>query len=164
MQTETLERLNHVCGLLSGVASAIRAETVAILPTRDHVAIIRHYDKLRQATERIKLAREALNEMEENLSRVQIPNVMDEHNIRTITIEDVGRVTVSYRFSCSILDKEAGLNWLEENGHGGIITETVHYMTLAAFAKSQLEEEGQDLPEDIFKTGTSPYTSITKVK
>jgi len=62
------------------------------------------------------------------------------------------------------LDKDAGLNWLRANGHEGIIIETVNSSTLSAFAKSQLEEEGVDLPDDIFKIGTSPYTSITKVK
>jgi hypothetical protein len=27
-----------------------------------------------------------------------------------------------------------------------------------------IETEGKDLPDDIFKTGQSPYTSINKVK
>lgn len=159
-----MERLSHICGLLSGIASTVRDETNAILPSRDHVAIIRHYDKLRLATARIKEAREALNDLEEDLSRVKVPEVMKEHNVKTIHIEDVGRVTVSYRFSCSMLDKEAGINWLRANGHGGIVIETVNSSTLASFAKSLLEDEGKDMPESIFKTGTSPYTSITKVR
>jgi hypothetical protein len=162
MRELTLERLNHAVGALTEVAGMVRIDTEAVLLTRNHVEIIRHYNHLRLVTERIKLAREALNDMEEDLSRKRIPDVMGEHGIKTIHIEDVGRVTVSYRFGCSMPDKEAGLNWLKENGHGGIITENVHHMTLAAFAKSHLEE-GYDLPDDIFKTSTSPYTSITRV-
>lgn len=164
MRDETLERLTHVCGLLSGIAGAIRDDTNAVIPSRDHLAIIRHYDKLRLANARIKLAREALGDIEEDLSRRSIPEVMKEKGIKTINIEDVGRVTVSYRFSCTMLDKDAGLNWLRSNGHGGIIIETVNSSTLSAFAKAQLEEEGVDLPDAIFKVGTSPYTSITKPK
>jgi hypothetical protein len=164
MKTQTLDALESVCKGLIEVSGMVRADTNEVLPSRDHVEIIRHYDRLRLATARIKLAREALAGMEEELSRVQIPDVMAEHGVKTITIEDVGRVTVSYRFSCSMLDKDAGLMWLRANGHDGIIIETVNSSTLSAFAKSQLEEEGVDLPDEIFKTGTSPYTSITKVK
>jgi hypothetical protein len=164
MQQETLERLEFACGYLSGLAGAVRVDTEAAIASHDHVELIRHYNHLRLATARIKLAREALNDMEEDLSRVKVPEIMKEHNIKTIHIEDVGRVTVSYRFSCSMLDKDAGLDWLRTNGHGGIIIETVNSSTLSAFAKSQLEEKGEDLPDLIFKTGTSPYTSITKVK
>ena len=162
MREETIERLSHVCGLLTGIAGAVREDGDEVLHTNDHVKIIKHYDKLRLANALIKESREALAEMEESLSREKIPEVMRAHNVKTITIEGVGRVTVSYRFSCSMLDKEVGLDWLRNNGHGGIIIETVNSSTLAAFAKTQLQDEGQELPTDIFKTSTSPYTSITK--
>ena len=164
MKQDTLDRLNFVCGYLRGVAGAVREDTNEVLPTRDHVAIIRHYNHLRLAAAQIKLAREALADMEEDLSRRSVPEVMKEQGIKTINIEDVGRVTVSYRFSCSMLDKEAGLAWLRANGHEGIIIETVNSSTLSAFAKQLLEENGVDMPDNIFKVGTSPFTSITKAK
>ena len=164
MRQEIIERLEFVCGYLIGVAEAVREDTNATLALHNHVELIKHYNHLRLATARIKEAREALAEMEENLSREQIPEIFREQGIKTTTIEGVGRVTVSYRFGCSMLDKEAGLNWLRQAGHGGIIIETVNSSTLAAFAKSMLEEEGAELPDSLFKISTSPYTSITKVK
>ena len=164
MKQDTFDRLEYTCRLLDDVAGTIRDETNEVVPTRNHIEIIKHYNHLRIMVARIKEAREALNELEERLSREQIPEVMKEHGIKTTTIEGVGRVTVSYRFSCSMLDKEAGLEWLRQSGNGGIIIETVNSSTLGAFAKSKLEDDGEELPADIFKVGTSPYTSITKVK
>jgi hypothetical protein len=164
VKQETIDELNAVCNLLVTVAGSVREDNDATLALHDHVKLVKHYNQLRLATARIKEAREALNEMEEKLSREQIPEIFREQEIKTTTIEGVGRVTVAYRFGCSMLDKEAGLEWLRGNGHGGIIIETVNSSTLSAFAKSMLEESGAELPDTIFKTSTSPYTSITKDK
>lgn len=162
MRTDTLERLQYVCGLLVGVAEAVREDGETILPTRDHIAIIKHFNQLRLANDQIKEAREALVEMANRLSYEEVPEVMAEHNIRTITVEGVGRVSITHRWSCSMLDKELGMNWLRNTGNEGIIQETVNSSTLAAFAKSKMEEDGESLPADIFKTGITAYTSITK--
>jgi hypothetical protein len=164
MQEDTVSAVNEICFQLQKVAEMVREDGDFTLALHNHVELIKHYNHLRLATARIKEAREALAEMEEKMSREQIPEIFREHGIKTTTIEGVGRVTVSYRFGCSMLDKEQGLEWLRGNGHGGIIIETVNSSTLSAFAKSMLEESGAELPDSIFKVSTSPYTSITKVK
>ena len=128
----------------------------------DHVSIIIHYAKFREFTAKIKEAREALDEMEMRLSREYVPDVMELNNIRTTTIEGVGRVSITHRWSCSMLDKQAGIEWLRDNDAASLIQETVNSMTLASFAKSKVEDEGKDLPDDIFKVSTMRYTSITK--
>ena len=161
MREETIQRLNVVCRELTKIAEMVRRDEKDILPTRDHIEIIKHFNSLRLANEAIKESRDALGEMADRLSREHVPNIMAEHNVRTITVEGVGRVSVGHRFSCSMLDKELGMDWLRNNGHGGLIIETVNSSTLGAFARSQLEE-GEELPNEIFKTSTSPYTSITK--
>lgn len=162
MREDTVIALRKLCGDIVKVVEMIRGDGNQVVPTRDHIAIIKHFNQLRIANALIKESRDALGDMAERLSRELVPEVMREHNIKTITIEGVGRVSISHRFSCSMLDKELGLNWLRENGHGGLIIETVNSSTLGAFARSQLEEEGEELPTDIFKTSTSAYTSITK--
>lgn len=146
------------------VAGQVREDTNAAVQSGDHVELVRHFRDLRDVNALIKEARTALGEMEDLLSSRDIPDAFRSAGVKTTTIEGVGRVTVSYRFSCSMLDKEAGLLWLTENGHGGLIQPTVNSSTLAAFAKNLIETEGKDLPDDIFKTGQSPYTSITKAK
>lgn len=162
MREETLERLTFVCGYLAGVTSAVRDDTNTAIATNDHVEVIRHYAALRQATKQIKEAREALDEIEERLSREHVPDVMRAAGIRNTTIEGVGRVTLSNRWSCSMVDKEAGIDWLRNNGHDSLIIETVNSSTLAAFAKDMSLEHGFDLPDNLFRTAIMTYTSITK--
>lgn len=163
MQEATLDVLGKVCRGMVRVAEMIRSDEAEVVQSRDHIEVIKHYDHLRKATESIKEAREALNQMEENLSRVTLPEVLRENRIKTITVEGVGRVSLSSRVSCSMVDKELGFKWLRDNGHEGLISETVNSSSLGAFSKSQLEE-GRELPADIFKTNIMTYTSITKAK
>ena len=169
MREETADYLGKVVNGLVKVASEIREDTDAVIATGDHVAIIKHFNQVRIAAEQIKEAREAINDISDNLSRVVIPDTIANLKERTgekppFNIEGVGRVSVAYRFSCSMLDKDQGINWLKSEGHGGIVQETVNSSTLAAFAKDMLENQGYELPPGIFKIGTSPYTSITKAK
>lgn len=162
MKEHTRQTLGDVLGALQRVGEIIIAETNEVIAQGDHIDIVRHFDVSRLAIEDIKVAREALQEMVDNLSRVVIPDAFRIAGIKTTTIIGVGRVTISNRFSCSIIDKAAGYNWLRETGNGSLIQETVNSSTLAAFAKNLMEEEGKELPAEIFKTSILPTTSITK--
>ena len=162
MQDTTVQRLTAICSSLQIIAGNIRDETNQVVGTNDHVAVIRHYDNLRKLTALIKESREALSNMEERLSREQVPDVMRANNIRSTTIEGVGRVSLSSRWSASMLDKETAMNWLRESGNGGVIQETVNAQTLGALAK-ELNNEGVELPSDLFKTSVMTFTSITRV-
>jgi len=163
MQQETLHDLMNVCNLLSKTAGDIRNQTTEAVATNDHIEVIKHYDDLRKVTALIKESREALEQIEMRLSREQVPDVMRAHNIKNITIEGVGRVTLGTRWSASMPDKQAGFEWLRENGHGGVIQETVNAQTLGALAK-ELNNDGVELPAPVFTTNIMTYTSISKVK
>ena len=167
MRETTLNALAKVCSDLEGVAAQVREDESAAKSTDDHVTVIKHYYHVKTAAERIKAARDAIAQMEEALSRVVIPDMAI--RVREATglkppyrIEGVGTVSVAYRFSCSMIDKNLGLDYLRKIGQGGIIQETVNSSTLSAFGRSWMEDEGKELPEDIFKTSMSPYTSIRK--
>ena len=175
MQDKTLARFKAAVEELTAVAIEVHKDGQTVLRNPDdHIAVIRHYDFLRRINAVIKEARESLSEAEESFSREHIPNIVAMLKQRTgqkppFHIEGVGRVGVSYRFSASIKDdvhglpgKLAGHNWLIENGHEDLIVPTVNAATLSAFAKRLRENDGVDLPDDIFKVGTQPYTSITK--
>lgn len=169
MKDETLDWLDRVTKGLAQVSNAIRHETNEVVASGDHIEVIKHFNQVRLAAEQIKECREALNDMSDNLSRVTIPDIIANLKERTgekppFNIEGVGRVSVSYRFSASMVDKEAAFAWLRGHGHEGIIQETVNSSTLSAFAKNLLETDGIELPPEAFKVGTSPYTSITKAK
>ena len=163
MQESTVSLLSKTCDTLSYLAGTIRDQTNEIVATNDHIKLIKHYDQLRQATALIKESREALEQIEMKLSREQVPDVLRAQNIRTITVEGVGRVSLGTRWSASMPDKQAGFDWLRANEHGGVIQETVNAQTLGALAK-ELNSEGLELPAPTFTTNIMTYTSITKVK
>jgi len=162
MKPTTLSGLDRITNDLEQIAGIIRQETAATVAIKDHVALIRHFADMREVMDRIKTAREALQEMTDALSAVHVPDIMREVGIKTINVEGVGRVTVSHRYSCSILDKPKGFEWLRDNDAGALVQETVNSSALASYATRRLAEDGIDLPPDIFKVGTNPYTSITK--
>lgn len=162
MRDVTLEAIAQLQRQLISVGEMVQNDTDTTVKGGDHIAVIKHYDHLRIAVAKIKEAREALAQIEERLSRETVPEVLREQNIKTITVIGVGRVTVSSRWSASMLDKDAGINWLKNNGFPSIVQETVNAQTLAATAKNLSVTEGRDLPSDIFKVGMTTYTSITK--
>lgn len=164
MRAQTLENLQEMVRGLQIVTGQVRSDTNDAVAAQDPVILVTHFDSLRHVNELVKEAREALSEMADLLSTRDIPDLFRDKKVKTLTVEGVGRCTVSYRYSCSMLNKDAGFQWLRNNGHGGLIQETVNAQTLGSFAKNLIETEGKDMPDDIFKTGQSPYTSITKVK
>jgi len=163
MNQDTVNALAMVCNSLAQITGQVRDQTNEAVATNDHVEVIKHYDQVRQVTALIKESREALEQIEMKLSREQVPDVMRAHNIKNITIEGVGRVTLGRRWSASMPDKQAGFDWLRSNEHGGVIQETVNAQTLGALAK-ELNEEGLELPAPTFVTNIMTYTSITKAK
>jgi hypothetical protein len=146
--------LPHLCeGLAEGIDASLD------LPTVDQ---IRRFKFISDVYEAFSEAKKHLNDIYDKQSREHIPEAMRRDGIKTINVDGVGRVSLSNRYSCSILDKSQAYNWLAENGAASLITQTVNSSSLAAFAKNKLEEEGVELPAEVFKTGVMTYTSITK--
>lgn len=109
--------------------------------------------------------RKGLNELLTEMSRVTLPEMMAEHQTKTISLDSVKkRFTVAQRINCSMLDKELGFEWLKANGQGALITPTVNAQTLGSFAKQYTQEEGKELPDNIFKVSSMSYMSATKIK
>lgn len=164
MKPETTHLLGRVTARMVELAALMRADTTEAVNTNDHIEIIKHWAAFRDATEKISEARKALDEIEVQLSREYVPSSMRAANVKTTTIEGVGRVSLSQRVSCSIIaePKVIGHDWLKNNGHGALVQETVNSSTLSSFAKSYQEDEGKELPGDIFKTSVMTFTSLTK--
>lgn len=165
MRDETVMQLRDAAGALQLAVRMAREDGQEVLPAKDHIEIIRHYDNLRSANEVIKEARKALDEMAEQWSREFVPEAMREARVKTLTLEGVGRVTISHRWSASIVEgkKPEAFQWVREANDGGIIQETINSSTLSAYAKSKFEG-GVELPVHLFKVGQMAFTSITKAK
>ena len=132
--------------------------------TLDVPALLRQYWMMDSKFEALNNERKVMHELLEKISRGTVPEVFEDTGVKTLTLDDIRRrFTVSSRFSCSMIKPDEGKEWLRAEGHGALITETVNSGTLAAFAKSQMQEFGKELPPELFKLSTMNYTSITKV-
>ena len=97
----------------------------------------------------------------DELSYNLIPTLFDNAHVKTIKIDDVGRVSINLRWQASMVDKAAGMDWLRESGNGGLIIDTVNAHTLGAFA-GERADKGEPLPGNMFTVTTKQLVSITK--
>ena len=164
MREETKIMLADACRQLDTLVAFIQSDTDIAVSQDEHVSLIRHYDAVRIGMEQVKQARKSLEAIEEKLNRELVPDVMRRAGVKTITVDGVGRVTIANRISASIITemKVPAFDWLRSTGQGGLIAETVNSQSLGGFARTYIEEEGRELPEDLFKTSFMSYTSITK--
>lgn len=132
-------------------------------------AACRTFYRLKTGYEEFETERKKLGELVEQMSRATLPEMLEEAAVSNITVEIAEDIKFRFgknqRFSCSMIDKDAGFAWLRSDESGGgeaLIQETVNASTLASFAKTWIEDKGLDLPTDIFKTSTMTYVSITK--
>lgn len=169
MKPDTLAQLTRIANAFKAISAEIYQEGLQAIASGDHVEVIKHFNDLRGVNALVKEARSSLQDFEDQFSTKHIPEVFAIVREKTgqkppYNIEGVGKVSVAHRFSCTIItpDKSIGHQWLKDNGHGSLVTETVNSSTLAAFSKDMLENRGEELPDDIFKTSLNPYTSIRK--
>lgn len=114
-----------------------------------------HYEELDKV-------RKKIGAQLDHMSREVIPGVMEERGVRNITLDDVQRqFSKSVRVSASMVNKDAALDWLHENGFGDLIQPTVNSSSLSSFAKQYVEDNQKDLP-DCFKMSAMTVTSVRK--
>jgi hypothetical protein len=153
--------LNRMVSRLNAV-SDILAREVQQAKDYELIPLIVLFHKLGVVWDNFNETKKKYNELYDQLSMVVVPEKMRESGVKTINVENVGRVTVSYRYACSMVDKDAAMQWLEYTGNGSLIQRTVNSSSLAAFAKNMVVTEGKELPP-AFKVSINPFTSITKV-
>ena len=74
-------------------------------------------DEIANAEDSVKKLKEKANV----ISQFEIPQMMEEMNIKKLKLKDGETVEVSNFYSASIVDEDAAFNWLRENGRGDII-------------------------------------------
>jgi hypothetical protein len=162
MRESVKEELAKLLAAAKHLQDEIDLDTRDVLGHGDTLEIVQHFVDLRDVNEEIKIVKDSLELVQKRMSHVDIPDHFKQEKIKTATYDGIGRVSIGHLWGCSIINKPVGFNWLRENGHGGLIIETVNASTLAAFAKNLMETEGKHLPQDKFNTSINPYTSITK--
>lgn len=104
-----------------------------------------------------------LNKQLEDISRVQIPELMAELELKNATFIGVGRVQLAGDIFMHTRDGRKGdaIQWLRDCGYEGMVTETYNASTLKALFR-RLLTDGAEIPEDIFSV--VPYTRASLVK
>jgi hypothetical protein len=123
---------------------------------------VTYFSELRDTIKDLQTRMSALQSHIDSLSQELIPTMFMNQSVKTIKVENIGRVTINDRWSAKMLNKDACMSWLRGSGNSGLIIETVNSQTLGAFGKN-LAMEGKPLPQELFQVGATPYTSITKI-
>lgn len=121
-----------------------------MIETRDHL-------------EELKKKQAEAQKRFDHLRKHRIPDEMENMGVETVKLTGVGRLSLrAEAYAGFAKGKQAqAIAWLEENGHGDIVKETVHNSTLKAFLK-ECVREGEELPEDLFSF--TPYMQATITK
>jgi hypothetical protein len=125
--------------------------------------------KFKEVCDKVKVltAEKAEAEKEKKfLAESLIPELMDDDGITNITLEDIGRVTLTSDVYARIpsAKKELAWAWLREHKLGDLITETINAGTLKSAVKKIIKDpEHEQLPEDLFSVTPFSRASITKI-
>ena len=161
MRDETKVIGNCAVTRLDKLITEIETDTVAVVQTKDIPTTVAHYAYVRELHDSLKERITALGRHVESLSYQILPTMFANQNVKTISLPDIGRVTVKVRWNATMLNKQGGMDWLRSTGNNGLIIETVNARTLTSFAQAETLA-GHPLPEDLFKVGTAQYVSLTR--
>jgi hypothetical protein len=144
--------------------AAIAAEATGVTALDNPSEMVRFYADLREQGERMRALVADVSKTEREFSYTLIPACFDRAGIKNVNVVGYGRVGLTHRWSCSMLDKEKGFAYLREHGQGGMIIETVAAPTLGAWAGAQVRDTGVEPPDDIFKTSVARSVSLERSK
>jgi hypothetical protein len=167
MTPELYSRLDDLITKLERGSKHLLDETREIERGENFEALLLHFAQYRVLHDRLIAMKKHYESTYEELSRHTIPDAIEIHVQNgglkpPYYLEGYGRISISRRYTASMLDKKAGMKWLKDNGYAEMVQETVNAQTLAGFARNLEDTEGKELPDTIFKVGRIPYTSITK--
>jgi hypothetical protein len=131
--------------------------------TIDMSEVARAFFYARTAHEVMDAVAKRLYHVKNHLDKSVLPARMEANDTDMVRLPDVGHsFSVQSKMSASLINKEAGFEWLRSIGQGDIIQETVNASTLSAFVRSQILEEGVDPPEDVVRVNTYKTISVRK--
>lgn len=161
MKFDTKTAADYAAQKLDSLIERSARDTAEIIQNADIPSTVAYFDELRETVRDLADKLTVLQNHITQISQEILPTMFTNANVKTIKVDDVGRVTINIRWTASMLDKEIGLGWLRQTNNDGLIIETVNAQTLGAFAKDETVA-GRPLPDEIFKVSATPYTSITK--
>lgn len=104
------------------------------------------------------------SQLVEKSKTTTVPSACERGSMDNVPLSEGWTVTPTTKIFTSMIGdkKEEAIAWLKNNGHGDLITETVNASALTSYAMSLLEQDGKELPSDLFKSFDKSSTSVTK--
>jgi hypothetical protein len=135
-------------------------EWIRSLPTAAKESI-RQMSSLREVKDQIEEDLKAVNKQYDYLRFVHIPKCMEDEGIENMRITGIGMCYLSpvVRARINPERKTDAYEWLEDNGHGDIVTETVNAQTLSSVVK-QLLAKNETVPADLITVDALTQANI----
>ena len=113
------------------------------------------------AVDHLRAMISALEKHVDGLSYEILPTMIQNQNVKSLNLENVGRVTVNVRWNATMIDKvrEHGMD-AHSRQRRLDHRDGQRSARWTSFAKAETLA-GRPLPDDLFKVGTAPYISIT---
>ena len=161
MKNDTHAAAGSAAEFLDAFLDRAQRDTQEIAANNNIPISVGHFAEFRDMVDLVAEKVTALQAHVRSLSYEILPTMFENQNVKTIKLDDIGRVSVNVRWSATMLNREKGMEWLRDTGNEGLIIETVNASTLTAFAKVETLA-GRPLPDAVFKVGTAQHISITK--
>jgi len=158
MKDDTIQILEQAKAALYAVSLLVERDTQELALDGDTSELARHYSQVRDGYDALKERLARVDAEVNKLSYDIIPTTFTNRGIKSVKVEGVGNIGIGTRWNASMIRRDEGMDWLRANDAAGLIVETVNAQTLAGFARERAIE-GKPLPTDIFKVGTSLYTT-----
>lgn len=161
MHFDTKTAADYASQKLASLLERATRDTAEVIAENDIPKAVTYFAELQETVKALGAQLSKLNKHVDSLSYEILPTMFTNQDVKTIKLDNVGRVTVNVRWSASMIDKETGLGWLRQTGNQGLIIETVNAQTLGAFAKDEVIA-GRPLPDDVFTVSSRPFISISE--
>lgn len=156
MEFKHLEKLVEEVNVYLGETSS---ETYKQNKIQDNARLLKKVKSIREDLEKLKTS---LFPIEKYLSYEVIPEQLEDFGLDSVKITGLGNVfTETSYFVTPIKEKQEEIKeFLFENGKGELIKESINTISLKS-AILRLQEEGKEIPKELFKL--TPYTK-TKIR
>lgn len=163
-----LDGMVMTAGIKSHLARANITSDLPVYGKQDYAEL-----KISQLAAHLKGLKDHHAELKDHLSNLKdeieylsdniLPDRMEDEDIETLRIKNVGRLQSSSDIRCSVLaaNREDLQEWLRTNGFDSMVKPDVNSSTLKAFIKDCIRE-GNPYPSDL--VNVSPYVRATVVK
>ncbi len=127
------------------------------------VELVREMRRWQNNKETVENELKSVNKHFDFLRITKIPQVMEDEGIPRISVEGVGRVSLTADMHVSIKEgmKDRFHEWLNDNGRGDLVQPTVNSSTLKATVKGMVKA-GEEIPEEFLNVSPFTRASITK--